>query len=404
MADISKITLPSGTTYNLKDAQARADIEGITAAISSGVSFIGNTTTALTDGATTNPITIGGNSVTAIKGSLVTYGDSEFLWDGTKWIFFGDFGSLGALAFKDAASGSYTPAGSVSQPTFTGTSKSVSVKGTPSGTIAIGTGDGTANYTPEGTVSKPTFTGTQGSVSVSGKPTGNVTITSSNSGTKNYTPGGTVTISTGTGTANYTPSGTVSQPSFTGTQGSVSVSGKPTGTVTIGTGTGTANYTPAGTISVTPTVTVNTTTVNSITDVGSLPSCTLPTWTGTVANENLTIGWTEGSFSAGTLPTKGSNKTVATGIKSATATGSFTGTGTQLTASFSGNSLTSTGNFTPSGSVSTPSFTGDGTQLKASWSGTAVNLLQALPVRTSLQQVISHLLEQFHSLHLLVLE
>ena len=38
-------------------------------------------------------------------------------------------GSLKALAFKDNASGSYTPAGSVSQPTFTGSEGSVSVSG-----------------------------------------------------------------------------------------------------------------------------------------------------------------------------------------------------------------------------------------------------------------------------------
>ena len=45
MADISKITLPNGTTYDLKDAQARSDIEAIEAAIAGGVTFIGETTT-----------------------------------------------------------------------------------------------------------------------------------------------------------------------------------------------------------------------------------------------------------------------------------------------------------------------------------------------------------------------
>ena len=51
-------------------------------------------------------------------------------------------------------------------------------------------------------------------------------------------------------------------------------------------------------------VTYNTTTVNSITAVGTLPSLTT-----TVNNKVLTIGW-----SAGSLPTKGSNTTVLTGI------------------------------------------------------------------------------------------
>jgi len=51
MAEISKITLPSGTTYDIKDATARATIAG-------AISIKGTTTTALTDEATTNPITI----------------------------------------------------------------------------------------------------------------------------------------------------------------------------------------------------------------------------------------------------------------------------------------------------------------------------------------------------------
>lgn len=106
------------------------------------------------------------------------------------------------------------------------------------------------------------------------------------------------------------------------------------------------SYTPAGSISVTPTVTVNTTTVNSITAVGTLPSFTrgafsagtLPSLTMKVENEILSFTWSTGTlpshaadtFSAGTLPTKGANTTVATGIKSATATGSFTGTAATL--------------------------------------------------------------------------
>jgi len=109
MADISKLTLPSGTTYNIKDAKAREDIASIEAAIAGGVSFIGETTTAISDGSTTNPIVINGNNHTAISGNLVVYGKKEFVFDGTKWIEFGDLGSLKALAFKDSASGSFTP-------------------------------------------------------------------------------------------------------------------------------------------------------------------------------------------------------------------------------------------------------------------------------------------------------
>lgn len=115
MPDLSKITLPSGTTYNLKDAEAREQISHITGF----TAFLGVTTTALTDGSTTNPITIGGNSVTASAGDIATYGSKEFIFNGTAWQEFGDLSGLGALAYKSSASGSFTPAGSVSAPTIT---------------------------------------------------------------------------------------------------------------------------------------------------------------------------------------------------------------------------------------------------------------------------------------------
>lgn len=252
MADISKITLPSGTTYNIKDATARSSI----AALSGALTFLGTTTTALTDGATTSPITIGGTSVTPAAGNVVIYGNSEFVWSEaeSKWREFGSTGSLKALAFKDSASGSYTPAGSVSQPTFTGTEKTISSSFTPAGTVAISKGTGTANYTPEGTISAPTVT-----------------------------------------------------------------------------------------------VTANTASVKPFGSAGTLPS-----FTASVSGETLSL-----AFSAGTLPSAGTAVTVATGIKSATASApTFTGTGAELKAVFTGTSGTATAEYTPAGTVSKPTFTG----------------------------------------------
>ena len=80
-----------------------------------------------------------------------------------------------------------------------------------------------------------------------------------------------------------------------------------------------------------------------------------------VANEILTIGFSQGTlptkeadvFTQGTLPTKGNGTSVLNGITSATSTQpTFTGTGAELKASFSGSSLTSTGNYTPEGEIS----------------------------------------------------
>ena len=194
--EISKIVLPDGTSYDIKDTAARAAISSISGALK----YLGATTTSLSDGSTANPITIGGKSVTAVAGDVVIYGNLEFVWSDTdsKWHEFGSTGSLKALAFKDSATGNYTPAGTVSAPTVT--------------------------------------------------------------------------------------------------------------------------------------VSVNTASVKPFGSAGTLPSCTLPEMTATVSGETLTLGWTAGSFSAGTLPSAGTDVTVATGIKSATASAPvFTGTSGSIT-------------------------------------------------------------------------
>ena len=211
---ISQITLPSGSTYHIKDAEARDGLSTLSAMVEGGVHYIGKTTTALSDGATTNPITIGGESVNAVQGDMVSYSlgegknDLEFIWDGSRWNELGSSGALKALAFKDNATATYTPTGTISQPTFSGDEMTA-----------------TGSYTPAGTLDAPAFTGTAGSVSVTG-----------------------------------TTSGDVSQPTFTGTEGNISVSGTATGNVKLGGSTEqevdisietseTGNYQPAGTIS-----------------------------------------------------------------------------------------------------------------------------------------------------------
>lgn len=273
MADISQIKLPNGTTYNIKDANARERIE----ALESFTTYLGVTTTALTDGATTNPIKINDKDVTAQAGNIVLHGNQEFIFDGTHWNLFGDLSALGALAYKNTASGSYTPAGTVSQPSFTGDTMNSTGSFTPAGSVTLTNGNKTAAVSPASS-----------------------------------------------GTATYTPAGDVSAPT---------ISVKTAGT---------------------------TTTVNSITDVGKLP--TMPTYT--VASEVLTI--TAGS--PGTLPTKGSNQTVKTGDAAYQATApEFTGTGVRLvtgnisvptSASFSGTAGAVSVSGTPSGTVSQPKFTG----------------------------------------------
>ena len=124
MPDISQITLPSGTTYNIKDAEARQSIAG-------GVTFRGMTSTVLTDGSSTNPITIGGESYTAVNGDLVIYESREFLFSTSdnKWHEFGNVSGLGELAYKDSATGAFTPSGSVSKPGVTITPSTATITG-----------------------------------------------------------------------------------------------------------------------------------------------------------------------------------------------------------------------------------------------------------------------------------
>lgn len=295
MADISKITLPSGTTYNIKDEIARQ-------AAGAGISFVVSTDAASTpkdvtwddDGTTITGTLEPSDSTTGAfylvpattSGGKDVYAEYITLKDGNvySWEKIGttdiDLSNLGDLAYKDSATGNYTPEGTVSQPSFTGTSGNVSVTGTPSGSISVGSG--TANYTPAGSVSAPTITvtpsTTTGYVADSATGGGSVTAGVAASATmpvlETSVSNETLTLSwtAGSFTANtptavtlpsfssqtivdgissasatapafsgtavdleftgsstesigtFTPAGTVSQPTFSGTQKSVTVS------------------------------------------------------------------------------------------------------------------------------------------------------------------------------------
>ena len=213
-----EVTLPSGNSYYIEDNEVRqwigtgsssgaeyriSSLETEISKLANATHWLGVTTTPLTDGATTNPITIGGSSVTAKSGDIVqANGKTEFIFNGTAWQELGSsVGTLKAFAYADTGEVTIKPKGS-------NTASSVT---------------GSCSVTPSGS------------------------------------------ISTGTGTANYTPAGSVS--------GSVTAP-----TISVKTAGTTASVTPFG-------------------SAGTLPSCTLPTYT--VSNGVLTI--TSGSFSAGTL-------------------------------------------------------------------------------------------------------
>lgn len=308
MADnpvISQITLPNGSTYDIKDATAREAIENINSFDYIICSSAANTPKDVTwiSGSATITGTLEASAST--KGNIYlvpSTNGTKNIYDeyitinttGTTyvWELFGhtniNVDDLGDLAYKNSASASYTPAGSVSQPSFTGTSLT-----------------STGNFTPQGSV----------------------TLTSADS--------------TSTGAIGYL---SAASGSFTGSSM-----------------TSTGNFTPQGSVSVSSAG--STDTVYSITAVGTLPSLTT-----TVSDENLTIG-----FSQGTLPTKGSAQTVKTGDASYSFSGtqgsvsvsgtpegsvSVTGTTKYLTGSFSGTQGSVSVSGTPAGTVSQPSFSG----------------------------------------------
>ena len=198
-----KTTLPSGNSYWLSDDEVRqwigdgttsgaekrlSDAESAITALSNATHWVGITTTELTDGATTNPITINGNSYTAKSGDITQYSTTEFIFNGTAWQQFGaSLGTLKNFAYVDTGTVTITPAGSVSAPTISVSSAGATAKVTgitnvgsmPTYTVENGVLTITAGATPTADTEKtfktgdasysasaPTFTGTEASHTV----------------------------------------------------------------------------------------------------------------------------------------------------------------------------------------------------------------------------------------------
>ena len=208
---ISQITLPSGNTYKIKDDEARNQISALTGG--DAVVFIGVSTTELTDGGNQTPI-VSGETKTPATGQLFFYGTQEFIYGkDNKWHALGSLDSLGSLAYKNSASGTYKRATSVTVTTNATTNKTATVSPAASGTVT---------YTPDGSMSGIAWAG------------------SSTTSTGKFTPAGTVTTTNKTfavtgsavpqnGTANYTPNGSVSTPAITlKTAGSTTTIKNPT--------------------------------------------------------------------------------------------------------------------------------------------------------------------------------
>lgn len=319
MADISKVTLPNGSTYNIKDTTARSQITSEAATrkaaddsinntinnlklnLTGAMHYVGVTTTPLKDGDSWNmsdstidksiDIVYSGDDINTYipkSGDVVIHGNKEFVFsthvktiDGVNktigiWNEFGSTGSLKALAFKDSASGSVTPLGTVSKPTFTGTAAVVNL---------------TVDHTDI----------------LSG-----IDLTSK-VGTYN------------TDTSEY------SEPN----KGPANMQTIVTPTAHVSGGKVTTNPTTA--------------TIKQVSAVG-----TLPTFSATVTNETLSF-----NFNAGSLPTT-TNTSVVTGVTS-TLINPTVAVSPFLIAGYphKDTTINATGTFTPQGTISQPTFTGN---------------------------------------------
>lgn len=73
--------------------------------IDKAIIWRGVTTTEITDGSSTNPVVINGESYTAKSGDMVTYNSTEFVFNGTVWQ---EFGAASTIFTETLAAGDTT--------------------------------------------------------------------------------------------------------------------------------------------------------------------------------------------------------------------------------------------------------------------------------------------------------
>lgn len=224
---VYEVTLPSGNSYYFEDNEVRtwvgdgstsgaekriSTLETTVAALSNATHWLGVTTTSLTDGSTTNPITIGGESVTAKSGDIVQDSNgNEYIFNGTAWQALGSsVGTLKAFAYADTGSVTITPAGTNASSSVSGTC-SVTPSGSVSGTAVTLTSSNVGSVTDAG--SMPTYTVSSGVLTITAGSTPTVSTVSVATGVD------TVTDPSFTGSASSgTISGTAAAQTFSGTQ------------------------------------------------------------------------------------------------------------------------------------------------------------------------------------------
>ena len=151
------VSITPEATSNDTSVATTAFVKNAISGLSGAMHFRGTTTTAITDGSTTNPITISGSSYTAVAGDVVlrevTTGNIfEYIWTGSAWEMLGrdtSFKVTQTAVSSPAANGNTTAfIDTISQDTngnITVTKKNLDTSGTWSGTATKATADGSGN-------------------------------------------------------------------------------------------------------------------------------------------------------------------------------------------------------------------------------------------------------------------
>lgn len=142
----------------------------VNALLTAAMKIEGETATAISDGSTTNPVTIGGQSVTAYKGMVVFYGSKEFVWVGTSWKELGDEGSFALKTTTVTGTGYLTGGGALSANQTIDIASSVKTK-IDNGATAYGWGNhASAGYVKTVKVGNDSYSPTNGVVSLPAYP------------------------------------------------------------------------------------------------------------------------------------------------------------------------------------------------------------------------------------------
>lgn len=206
---------PYATNIPMSDASGAKtvsqEITDLKSSVTGAMHYIGITTTAITDNSTTATINISGTSKTmtsADAGSVVIYGNKQYVWNGSKWQEFGSTGSLKSLAFVDTA---YTSATTVTTsatlnatPNFSSSEVTLSPIGIPGGSV------NTSSTTVNGVSTQPSWGATvnqetltiswsQGTLSTATVLTNASFAGSQTTFTCKYTPAGSVSLGNNAG-------------------------------------------------------------------------------------------------------------------------------------------------------------------------------------------------------------